>query len=143
MIAASYLAAAAPAVLLAVLFAAGALNSWTFLLLVAATFFYAVGTTIGGITGPLLFGHLIDTGRTGPVMAGFLVGAAVMAVGGVAELVFGVDAAGRSLEDIAAPLTVTEDGDEPYPDEPTRTSGSDRSGRQSAAWSPPGAAGSA
>ena len=25
-------------------------------------FFYAVGTAAGGIAGPLLFGHLIDTG---------------------------------------------------------------------------------
>ncbi|CAJ62257.1 Putative sugar transport protein; putative membrane protein [Frankia alni ACN14a] len=191
MIAATYLAAAALAVLLAVLFAGGALTAWTFLLLVAVTFFfasagassayltvseifpmetralaiaffYAVGTAVGGITGPLLFGHLIDTGRTGPVMVGFLVGAAVMAVGGVAELLFGVDAAGRSLEDIAAPLTAApdaadadvdaaagekgekgENGGEPYPDEPTRAGGADRSGLPGAALASPGRAGSA
>ena len=28
-------------------------------------FFYAVGTAAGGITGPLLFGHLINTGEPG------------------------------------------------------------------------------
>ncbi|MCK9893970.1 MFS transporter [Frankia sp. AgB32] len=146
MIAGTYLAAAAFGVVLAVLFQAGALTAWTFLAVVAVTFFfasagasaayltvseifpmetralaiaffYAVGTGVGGIAGPLLFGHLIDTGRTGPVMVGFLVGAVVMAVGGVAELMFGVDAAGRSLEDIAAPLTAIED-QEPCPDGP-------------------------
>ncbi|MCL9796256.1 MFS transporter [Frankia sp. AgKG'84/4] len=145
MIAGTYLAAAVFGVVLAVLFQAGTLTAWTFLAVVAVTFFfasagasaayltvseifpmetralaiaffYAVGTGVGGIAGPLLFGHLIDTGRTGPVMVGFLIGAAVMAVGGVAELMFGVDAAGRSLEDIAAPLTATED-QQPYPDD--------------------------
>ena len=29
----------------------------------AISFFYAVGTAIGGITGPLLFGKLIEAGR--------------------------------------------------------------------------------
>ena len=71
----------------------------------AIAFFYAVGTAIGGITGPLLFGALIDTGDRGLVAISFLIGAAVMALGGVAELLFGVKAEGQNLEDIAAPLT--------------------------------------
>ena len=29
----------------------------------AIAFFYAVGTAAGGITGPLLFGKLIETGK--------------------------------------------------------------------------------
>lgn len=36
---------------------------------------------------------------------GFLIGAVVMALGGVAELLFGVKAEGEQLEDIAKPLT--------------------------------------
>jgi MFS family permease len=72
--------------------------------------FYAVGTGLGGISGPLLFGHLVDTGRLGAVAVGYFVGAAVMAVGGVMELVFGVEAAGRSLEDVAAPLSSDDAG---------------------------------
>ena len=32
----------------------------------AIAFFYAVGTAVGGITGPLLFGHLIDDAATRP-----------------------------------------------------------------------------
>jgi hypothetical protein len=38
----------------------------------------------------------------------FLIGAAVMAVGGVVELMFGVKAEGRNLEDLAAPLTTAD-----------------------------------
>ena len=39
----------------------------------------------------------------------FLIGPAVMAFGGVVELVFGVKAEGRNLEDLAAPLTTAEE----------------------------------
>jgi hypothetical protein len=72
----------------------------------AIAFFYAIGTAIGGITGPLLFGKLIASGSVDQVAVAFLIGAAVMAVGGIAELLFGVEAAGEQLEDIAQPLTV-------------------------------------
>lgn len=71
----------------------------------AIAFFYAVGTAIGGITGPLLFGQLIGSGERNLVALAFLIGAAVMTMGGVVELVWGVKAEGRQLEDIAAPLT--------------------------------------
>lgn len=74
----------------------------------AIAFFYAVGTGVGGIIGPLLFGQLIDTGQRGLVAIGFAVSASVMAVGGLAELVFGVRAERSSLEDIAKPLTAEE-----------------------------------
>ena len=75
----------------------------------AIAFFYALGTAAGGIAGPLLFGSLIETGERMPVAIGFLIAAAVMSLGGVAELVFGVRAEGRELEDLAAPLTAQED----------------------------------
>jgi hypothetical protein len=71
-------------------------------------FFYAVGTAAGGITGPLFFGKMIDSGSVTNVMIAFLVGAAVMAVGGIAELFLGVSAEGKELEDIAKPLTARE-----------------------------------
>jgi MFS family permease len=70
-------------------------------------FFYAVGTGLGGIIGPLLFGELINTGDLQKVALGFLLGAVVMAIGGIAEIFFGVDAEGKSLESIAEPLTAT------------------------------------
>jgi MFS family permease len=71
----------------------------------AISFFYAVGTAIGGITGPLLFGRLIQAGGETNVMYGYLLGAALMIAAGVVEIVLGVEAAGRQLEDIAKPLT--------------------------------------
>lgn len=77
----------------------------------AIAFFYAVGTAIGGISGPLLFGQLIESGDRGNVALAFYIGAGVMALGGVIELIFGVKAEGESLEDLATPLTVHE-GDE-------------------------------
>jgi hypothetical protein len=74
----------------------------------AIAFFYAIGTAVGGITGPLLFGHLIDSGKSETVAIGFFIGAAVMAVGGIVELIYGVRAEGESLENIAKPLTVAD-----------------------------------
>jgi MFS family permease len=72
--------------------------------------FYAIGTGLGGIIGPLLFAHLIKTGKVSEVFLGFMIGAVAMILGGVAELLFGVKAERRSLESIARPLTA-EDSD--------------------------------
>jgi MFS family permease len=74
----------------------------------AIAFFYAVGTGIGGIIGPLLFANMIASGDRGEVATAFLIGAAVMAVGGIIELMFGVKAEQVPLEDIAKPLTAEE-----------------------------------
>ncbi|BBY00732.1 MFS transporter [Mycobacterium seoulense] len=76
----------------------------------AIAFFYAVGTAIGGITGPLLFGQLINSGERGQVVWSFLTGAAVMAIAGLVELRLGIAAERRPLEELALPLTV-EDAD--------------------------------
>lgn len=85
-------------------------------------FFYAIGTAAGGISGPLLFGALIDnasaSGDITKIAIGYYIGAALMIVGGLTELVLGVRAEGRSLEDIAQPLTAEDaeaDGPEPQP----------------------------
>jgi len=71
-------------------------------------FFYAVGTAIGGITGPLLFGPLIDSGDPNQLFYGYLLGAVLMIGGGIVEAVLGVKAEGQSLENIAKPLTAEE-----------------------------------
>ena len=68
-------------------------------------FFYATGTAAGGITGPLLFGKLAESGDPSQMMMGYLIGAGLMLVGGVAELTLGVRAEQQSLENIAKPLT--------------------------------------
>ena len=71
----------------------------------AIAFFYAVGTGIGGIAGPWLFGALIDTGSRMSVFGGYLTGAALMIGGGLVEWTWGVDAERKSLEAVARPLT--------------------------------------
>jgi MFS family permease len=70
----------------------------------AIAFFYAVGTAIGGITGPLLFGNLISSG-VNATFWGYVLGAALMIAAGVVEIFLGVEAAGQNLENIAKPLT--------------------------------------
>jgi MFS family permease len=74
----------------------------------AIALFYAVGTGIGGIIGPQLFGRLIPTGKTSDVFVALIVGSVLMVLGGVAELLFGVKAERRRLEHIAKPLTEVE-----------------------------------
>jgi MFS family permease len=74
----------------------------------AIAFFYAAGTAIGGITGPLLFGQLIESEDRHLAALSFVIGAAVMAFGGVAELALGIKAEGQNLEDLAVPLTTAE-----------------------------------
>ena len=44
----------------------------------AIALFYAIGTGIGGVAGPALFGALIDTGSRDSVFAGYLFGSALM-----------------------------------------------------------------
>ncbi|GAB3562727.1 hypothetical protein GCM10027445_03820 [Amycolatopsis endophytica] len=73
----------------------------------AIAFFYVVGTGAGGIVGPLLFGSLVESADRGMAAIGFAVGAGVMALGGLAELAFGVDAERKSLEDVAKPLSAS------------------------------------
>ena len=70
--------------------------------------FYGIGTGLGGIIGPLLFASLINSGKVGKVELAFLIGSAVMAVGGIAEFILGVNAEGQSLENIAKPLTAVD-----------------------------------
>jgi MFS family permease len=67
--------------------------------------FYAVGTALGGITGPLLFSALIKTGDYSQAALGFIIGAVMMIIGGLVELVYGIKAEGQGLESIAKPLT--------------------------------------
>jgi MFS family permease len=74
-------------------------------------FFYAIGTAVGGITGPKLFGRLIDQADsiTG-IAPGYYLGAGLMIFGGIVEIFLGVRAERQSLENIAKPLTA-EDAD--------------------------------
>jgi MFS family permease len=138
MIAGTYLGSAATTVLLAILFITHGLTSpWAFEGLIVVTFFlasagasaayltvseifpmetralaiaffYALGTGLGGIIGPLLFGNLIATDDRNMVALAFVIGAGVMSIGGIAEIFLGVSAENTQLEDIAKPLTAEE-----------------------------------
>jgi MFS family permease len=74
----------------------------------AIAFFYAFGTVVGGVGGPILFGALIASGKPSDVFIGYIIGAALMIAAGLVEVGLGVEAAGRDLEDIAAPLSAQE-----------------------------------
>lgn len=71
----------------------------------AIAVFYAIGTLAGGVGAPLLFGWMIGTGSRNALLGGYLVGAALMIVGGLTEIWLGVVAERRSLESVAAPLS--------------------------------------
>src|SRR6185312_2523710 len=58
----------------------------------AIAFFYAVGTGVGGVAGPLLFGWIIQTGSKSALFAGYLAAALLMIVGAIVELWIGVAA---------------------------------------------------
>jgi hypothetical protein len=53
---------------------------------------------------------LVETGKEVNVFYGYTLGALPMIGAGVAEWFIGVEAAGRSLEDVARPLTAEEEG---------------------------------
>jgi MFS family permease len=76
----------------------------------AIAVFFAIAQFFGSF-GPWLYGHLIGNGTDHTrLFYGYLLGAAVMAVGGIVAAFLGVDAERRSLEDIATPLSVQKSG---------------------------------
>lgn len=72
---------------------------------VAIAIFYAIGTLVGGVGAPALFGKLIASGSRTQLLWGYLLGSLLMLIGAGAEALFGVKAERQSLEDIAAPLS--------------------------------------
>jgi MFS family permease len=74
----------------------------------AIAVFFAIAQVFGAL-GPAFYGALIGSGtsRTG-LFIGYLVGAGIMLLGGVVEVLIGINAEGKSLESITKPLTVVE-----------------------------------
>jgi MFS family permease len=71
----------------------------------AIAVFFAIAQTFGSV-GPWLYGMLIGNGHDHfRLFIGYLIGAAVMIVGGVVEIALGINAERQSLEDIASPLS--------------------------------------
>lgn len=73
----------------------------------AIAWFYAIGTGIGGISGPLVFGYLIASGARGEVFAGYALGGGLMLAAALVAAFLGVNAERRSLELVAAPLSLS------------------------------------
>jgi MFS family permease len=67
----------------------------------AIALFFAVGTAVGGLAAPLLFATLIQTGSRQEVFVGYAVCAVLMGLAAIAALVLGVNAEGKSLEELA------------------------------------------
>jgi MFS family permease len=73
--------------------------------------FNAFGNGVGGAAGPAVFGRLIQTGSRAQLLAGYLFGGGLMIAAAITELVIGVPAERRSLEDIAPPLGAVDRAD--------------------------------
>ncbi len=71
----------------------------------AIAIFFAIGTLVGGVGAPLLFGWIIGTGSRPVLFLGYLLAAALMIFGAAVEAWIGVAAERRSLEHVAAPLS--------------------------------------
>jgi MFS family permease len=74
----------------------------------AIAMFYAIGTGIGGVAGPALFGALIDTGSRVSVFAGYLFGAGLMIAGAIIAWCYCIAAERQPLESVAQPLAAAE-----------------------------------
>ena len=74
----------------------------------AIAMFYAVGTGIGGVAGPALFGALIDTGSRGSVFAGYLLGSVLMVAAAAVAWAYAIAAERQPLESVARPLAFLE-----------------------------------
>ncbi len=71
----------------------------------AIAVFYALGTGLGGVAGPWLFGVLIGTGQRSAITWGYLLGAGLMLIAAACAWRLCINAERRSLEQVAAPLS--------------------------------------
>lgn len=70
--------------------------------------FYSVGTAVGGIAAPWLFGRLIDTGSRLDLFDGYVLAGTLMLIAALTEVKFGIAAERKGLEQIAAPLSMAD-----------------------------------
>lgn len=70
----------------------------------AIAFFYAVGTGIGGVAGPFIFGALIDSGSRASVFSGYLFASVLMIAAAIVAWRWGIAAERKPLETVARPL---------------------------------------
>lgn len=75
----------------------------------AIALFFSVGTAAGGVVAPWLFGYLIGSGSRPNIFYGYLVAAILMFVAAAVEARYGLKAERTSLEELAAPLSMSEE----------------------------------
>ena len=75
----------------------------------AIAVFFAIAQVFGAF-GPVFYGWLIGDGsdRTG-LFIGYVIGGAIMVLGGIVEFAIGIKAEGKSLEDITKPITSSQE----------------------------------
>jgi MFS family permease len=71
----------------------------------AIAIFYALGTGMGGVVAPALFGILIESGSRGQVLIGYLIGAGFMALAAGLAAWLAMNNERRPLESVAPPLS--------------------------------------
>jgi MFS family permease len=67
--------------------------------------FYAIGTGIGGVAAPLIFGRLIESGSRQAIFGGYVFAACLMFAAAVVAWLYAINAERKSLEEVAAPLS--------------------------------------
>jgi MFS family permease len=68
----------------------------------AIALFYSIGTAVGGLAAPWIFGLLIQTGSRENVFIGYVVGATLMLLAAAVAFFLGVAAERKSLEHLNA-----------------------------------------
>ena len=71
----------------------------------AIAIFYAIGTGIGGVAAPVVFGWLIESGSRGSVFAGYAFAAALMGLAALVAARYAVRAERKPLEEVATPMS--------------------------------------
>src|SRR5437660_9800083 len=74
----------------------------------AIAFFYALGTGIGGVAGPWVFGALIDTGSRWSLYGGYLIGSVLMLAAALIAARYAVAAERKPLESVSRPLAAAD-----------------------------------
>jgi MFS family permease len=62
--------------------------------------FYAFATLVGGAGAPALFGAIVDTGEPMQLFGGYVLAAVLMLAAALVARKYGVDAEGRTLEEL-------------------------------------------
>ncbi len=71
---------------------------------IAIALFYAFGTGLGGVSGPAIFGVLIQSGSREAIFYGYILGGVLMVLAGCVQAWLGIETRRCSLEDVAPPL---------------------------------------